>query len=103
MSNDLLIDKGYMLRASKRIAHKEHVSKLVQTYVGFLLANNLIENTAIAQESPLPDDFKLWEVDLTEVGIEFYDKTFFKWVGKVDKGLEPDNTKFLDKVHKELK
>ena len=97
MSEELLIDVGYMIRASKRVDHKERVLKHSTTFIKFLENNSLTKQKLIGNTEYLDDDFKLFESHLTDVGISFFDKTYFKWVGKIDKGAAPTDTTFLER------
>lgn len=102
MNDELLIDLGYALQASKRIEYKERLKKQCQSYIQFIQDKGMLVKPILVEGDILPDDFKLMESDLTGLGIEFFDKIYMKWATKVDKGSDPENVSYLGKAYKKM-
>lgn len=103
MSDDLMIDVGYMLRASKRLEHKEMVRRQCQSFILFIQKEGLLVKPLLDEEGLLPDDFILMESELTNLGVKFFDKIYLKWVGRIDKGADPDDISYLEKSLAKMK
>lgn len=103
MSDDLMIDVGYMLRASKRLGHKEIVRRQCQSFILFIQQEGLLVKPLLDEGEKVSDDFMLMESDLTDLGVKYFDKIYLKWVGRIDKGADPDDASYLEKSLAKMK
>jgi hypothetical protein len=72
----------------------------IWSVVAFLQDNGLTEKVLASSEHDITDEFSIEAADLTERGLEVMRKAYDKWVGKIDKGMDPKDTSLLVKALK---
>lgn len=71
----------------------QHVYYLIK----FLQENALVVRPLMLDIEDISEDFALSSDDLTDDGLALMKKSYDKWLGKVDKGMSPEDVSFLSK------
>jgi hypothetical protein len=97
MEEMIIYDVGFMLGASKRRSHKDQVTRMFSTYIGFLQNSALTTRTIVAPGAVPDATTRIMRSDLTDEGFEFVKRAEQKWFRAVDRGGSPESTGILEK------
>lgn len=64
----------------------------------FLLKNELLADNINSALIDIDDNFEINSDDLTEEGLNVVKRAYHKWLGKIDRGMDPTNVSILQKA-----
>ena len=76
----------------------EAIRRRFRAVVRFLQDNELTARTLLADDDEIDDEFAIRAIDLNETGLALIKKAYDKWVRKIDKGMDADDTTLLKRA-----
>lgn len=81
----------------------EHIVARFFAVATFLQGHDLTTRTLVADRSEIDDDFQISTEDLTEEGLALMRKAYDTWLGRVDRGADPENVTYLEESLQKLR
>lgn len=92
-----VIKASWLLNREGNEAHKPEILRHLSIAMNFFQKNNLLNHKIIPDSGIIDEDFEIWSNDFTDEGIQLMKTGYQKWLGRVDKGMDPSNTKILER------
>ncbi len=77
---------------------REHIVKRFYAIARFLQEHGLTKRTLVTSADEITDDFALHSEDLTELGMRVIKSAYDRWLRRLDRGGDPENTSMLKKA-----
>lgn len=99
MSEGFTIDKvAWHTAIEGNTESRESVIARFSIFSAFLYKNGLLVRNINRPLVDIDDDFEINSDDLTDEGMKVVKRAYDKWLGKIDKGMDPANVSILQKA-----
>lgn len=90
-------------RFSKRRSYRAAVTLALESLAKFLQENALVNRELLSSGQSVSGDFRIMRSDLTDEGFEFYQQAEQRWLGAIERGTAPADTRPLEAVLREMR
>jgi hypothetical protein len=95
--NFILIDVQFFLKQNRSRSWREQILTMLSTLCRFLQENGLVTVHLIDEDQLVSDQLEVRRKDFTDEGFEFYRRAEQKWLGAIDRGTPPTDTRILER------
>jgi hypothetical protein len=88
-----------LIGANKSLSYKKMINERGKAFLGFLARKGFILINPFKENGEIKDDLRVFSSNLTQEGVELFEKPFARWISYLDKGGDIND---LSRLEKEL-